>query len=485
MSLSEEQRTEILSSLRAGVTLAKAARGMMTTEKACRALAAVDPEWAAAIEAATPAPVVDAEPTPREKREAAAAKVRAAFAALSAQKASEDAAEEAGAVTVAPVPVAERSRIEMVHDMSDGEAARWARLHDEFNACGPGQLGSLRWIDTRCQKAGLRALDPWFDWHFGDFYASGKRIDKMLGGLRLGKSSSVCPALINTLTKQHDVDGGTKLAIPIMSVRREEADDRFYTLCKILSACGVAPKKEDDQTGLFLPGGFGGEYSQARNALSGGGQIKVKDSQGHDIEIRCFPARISGSVGYTSFAAFGDEIDTWPDDPELHANPAEVIVDGLGERTTTQPEAEIFLFSASYHGPETYHARNVLKTGNTITDYCGHLGTLGAERDTAARHRLAALLKSDDPRLLAIADPMSRSVPAWVGNPNKAPIETCYGLAKEDIGRMLGRYGAQPTENSKTKGPAALTIEELDRYTEANTRLFGDPFAAHRTEGIL
>ena len=449
VTLTDDQRADILDSLRAGCSLDVAAKAARTTPAACRELAATDAELRDAMAGVQPAEEAPRVMTMRE---------------LAAATAEQDRAEEAA-----------RPRVEIVDDMDDGLAARWHRLRIEFAACGPGQLGSLRWIDSRCQKAGLRGLDPWFDWHFGDFYKSGKRIDKMLGGLRLGKSSSVCPALVNTLTKPRDVDAGTKLAIPIMSIRREEADDRFYTLCKILSACGVAPKKEDDQTGLFIPGGFGGIYSHARNALSGGGQIKVTDSQGHDIEIRCFPARISGSIGYTAPACFGDEIDAWPDDPELHANPAEVIIDGLGERTTTQPEAEIFLFSASYHGPTTYHARNIAR-GDTVADYCAHLGTLGAERDTAARHRLAALLKSDDPRLLAIADPLSRSIAAWVGNP-KAPIETCYGLAKEDIGRMLGRYGARADENGKAGSAHAVTAADLGHLADENARLFGDPAA--------
>ncbi len=469
MSISDEDRGYILSSLRIGCTLAESARGMGTTERACRDLATTDEGWRADLAAAEREGAAQVAPAPTW---ADAIALSAAEEAKRAPvKPAVNLAAWASATTSAEAAAA-RSRIEIVADMSDGDAARWARLHEEFAACGPGQLGSLRWIDARCQKAGLRGLDPWFDWHFGDFYRSGKRTDKMLGGLRLGKSSSVCPALINTLTNVHDIDGGTKVAIPIMSVRREEADDRFYTLCKILSACGVSPKKEDDQTGLFLPGGFGGEYSSARNALSGGGQIKVKDSQGHDIEIRCFPARISGSVGYTSFACFGDEIDTWPDDPELHANPAEAIVDGLGERTTTQPEAEIYLFSATYSGPNTFHVRNVLKVGDTMTHYTGHLGALGAERDTAARHRLAAMLKSDDPRLLAIADPMSRSIPAWVGNPHKAAIETCYGLAKEDIGRMLGRYGARPDENDHNEngGDARAQIMGIDARRSERTR---------------
>ncbi len=114
--------------------------------------------------------------------------------------------------------------------------------------------------------------------------------------------------------------------------------------------------------------------------------------------------------------------------------------------------------------------------GNTIADYCGYLGALGADRDTASRHRLAALIKSDDPRLLAIADPMSRSIPAWVGNPNKSAIETCYGIAKEDIGRMLGRYGARPEENSKTRETHALTADDLAHFGTENARMFGDPF---------
>jgi len=471
MTISLDDRTDILDSLRLGFSLDVAAKSMGTTAAACRELADVDECWRADL--------ADAErdgATP-ESAHVAPVEHKPTFAEIAALSAL---------VTREEMVATRGHRVEVVTDMDDGDSARWARLREEFAACGPGQLGSLRWIDARCQQAGLRALDPWFEWHFGDFYASGKRIDRMLGGLRLGKSSSACPVIVNTLTKKHDVDGGTKIVIPIMSARREEADDRFYTLCKILSACGVAPKKEDDKTGLFLGGGFGGEYSAARNALSGGGQIKVTDSQGHDIEIRCMPSRVSGSIGYTSYTVFGDEIDAYPDEAEIK-NPSEVIVDGLCERTTTQPEAEIFLFSASYKGPESYHSREIAK-GHTMSVYCAYLGTLGAERDTAARHRLAALLRSDDPRLLAIASPDDTSIPAWVGNP-KSPIETCYALAKEDIGRMLGRYGARPVENAGKASSDAVPWTEADIAALAtmNQALNAEPGRAGsmRADGLL
>lgn len=325
------------------------------------------------------------------------------------------------------------------------DRAKWDRVRREAGAMGPGRSGQLLWIDDRCQKAGLRALDPWWIWHFDSFYESGKRVDKMRGGLRLGKSSTACEAIINTLIKPHDIDAGTVAIVPIMSIRREEADDRFYTLVKILSACGMEPKKPDERTGTLLGGGFGGQFNHARNALSGGGQIRLRDSQGHDVEIRCFPARLAATRGPTCFSFFCDEVDGWLDDEELHANPAPLIVEGLMERTTTQPETEAFIYSANYRGANTYHS-NLIDKGDTRSDYVARLGPLGAERDTEARLYLANLIGSTDERLLTPASPDAVDIPAWVGNP-KATIETCYELAKEDIGRMLGRYGGRATEN--------------------------------------
>lgn len=460
MTITSSQRALILESLAVGVDLPHAAKAAGTTAAAVRRAMAAEGSEGEALARDVAAAVAEGEraaaaalavPPPPPVPVGAMGEAWAGVVAASAE------AQRPDPPTPSPAPLARRpSPVALVTPGADApesptpqltpeDRAAWEKVRREAAAFGPGRIGQLLWIDDRCQKAGLRALDPWWIWHFDSFYESGKRVDKMRGGLRLGKSSTACEAIINTLIKPHDIDAGTVAIVPIMSIRREEADDRFYTLVKILSACGMEPKKPDERTGTLLGGGFGGQFNHARNALSGGGQIRLRDSQGHDVEIRCFPARLAATRGPTCFSFFCDEVDGWLDDEELHANPAPLIVEGLMERTTTQPETEAFIYSANYRGAGTYHS-NLIDKGDTRSDYVARLGPLGAERDTEARLSLATLIGSTDERLLKPADPGSVDIPAWVGNP-KATIETCYELAKEDIGRMLGRYGGRATEN--------------------------------------
>lgn len=339
---------------------------------------------------------------------------------------------------------------------------RWDKARSEAAAVAPGHLGTLLWIDARCQRAGMHALDPWWTATLADFYASGKLCLTARVGLRGAKSVTVCRSLVNdALFTVRDLDPSTAGVIPIMSADRTEATDRFWTIRKVLGACGVASSKGDD-AGDLLPGGLGTEYT-ASTLPSGGGVIKTVDSQGHAIEFRIYPARITGAIGYTAVAGFCDEVDLWPVDLGVSAeevarrsdkgkaNPADVVLDRLLERfTTTMASAHLYVVSASYHGQDSAHARKV-KDGDTAIQMVARLGALGAERDNAARRRLAEMIGSTDPRLLLPADPLSTDIPAWATNP-AAPIETCYALSRSRVGPMLGRYGGRPDE-SEGAGP--------------------------------
>lgn len=466
MYISASTRDLILESLAVGVDLPRAAKAAGTTAAAVRRAMAEDGPEAAELARAVAAAVAEGERASAPTAPAPPSLLGSAWDAATAasKEAQRPAPRRPEPLTITPgadIPEAPTPQ------QTPEDRAKWDRVRREAEGFGPGRIGQLMWIDDRCQKAGLRALDAWWIWHFDSFYESEKRVDKMRGGLRLGKSSTACEAIVNTLVKPHDIDAGTVAIIPIMSIRREEADDRFYTLVKILSACGMEPKKPDERTGVLLGGGFGGQFNHARNALSGGGQIRLRDSQGHDVEIRCFPARLAATRGPTCFSFFCDEVDGWLDDEELHANPAPLIVEGLMERTTTQPETEAFIYSANYRGAGTYHS-NLIDRGDTREEYTARLGPLGAERDTAARLALATLIGSTDERLLAPASPDATDIPAWVGNP-KATIETCYGLAREDIGRMLGRYGGRATENRRTEatgGQCGLARSLTERFAK-------------------
>lgn len=366
------------------------------------------------------------------------------------------------------------------HDKLIAEAEDSAQEEDGFAKVrraaarlGPGLIGTLRWIDDRCQKARMHPLDPWWLQAFSSFYESGKLVFVADVGLRGIKSYSVSRSIVNdALFANRKLDPGTIGVIPIMSSDRTEATDRFHTIKRILRACGVSPRKkvEDDGDGDIIPGGVDITYA-SRTLPSGGGLIEVTDWRGHHIEFRVYPAKITGAVGYTGVAGFADEVDLWPVD-ELgvsdsdvasvqtggRANPADVVLDRLLERfTTTIASAHLYIVSASYRGHQSAHARKV-RDGDTPIQYVARLGALGAKRDDEQRARLAAAIGSDDPRLHEPANPESPYIPAWVTNPASS-IETCYMLSRSRLGPMFGRYGGRPDEaDLSTQHPISRVV---------------------------
>lgn len=339
-------------------------------------------------------------------------------------------------------------------------ATSWDEIRAEAEAkYGPGHHATLAWIDERCQMMSppMHAMDPVWVHMAREFYESGKMTMAGRGGLRMGKSDSVPRLLVNDgLFQLRELDPATTGVIPIMSRDRTEATDRFTTIRKILQACGVAPKKTEDLDDEAAPGGIGGEYTSA-TLPSGGGVIRTKDSQGHKIEFRIYPARVSGAIGFTGIGGFCDEVDLWPADKiddestggKVLTNPADLVIDLLEKRFTTQPEARLYIWSASYSSTSA-HAR-IIAEGDTMIRHLARLGELGAQRDMAARLKLAEYLAGRglpaDPRLFAPADPLSPDIPAWVTNPAKADILRCYALSKENLSSMLALYGGRAAEH--------------------------------------
>jgi len=344
------------------------------------------------------------------------------------------------------------------------DAARWAAIRsDAARRFGPGDFGQLQWIDERCARAGLHPLDAWWAWDLAGFYASGKPEHAGRLGLRAAKSTSIPrPLCRDALFTERVLDPTVPGVIPIISVDKTEADGRFETIRGTLRACGMAPKKPDDSDVPILPDGISGIYETSTLA-SGGGVIYFKDSQGHGLEFRVYAAKVAGVVGYTGVGGFCDEVDLWVDDRGV--NPAERVLDLLGKRFTTQRAARLYAFSASYY-PNSAHKRKI-DEGDTMLQHLARLGPIGAARDDEARARLAAMLRSTDPRLLAKADPSSPDVPSWVTNP-LVTIEDCYARSKEKLGPMFALYGGRAHEATGPKGGgSAWTAEDWAAHREA------------------
>ena len=361
---------------------------------------------------------------------------------------------------------AELSRItggQRVSLLSPDDAARWSNIRaDAARRFGPGDFGQLLWMDERCAKAGMHALDDWWREDIAGFYASGKPEHAGRLGLRGAKSTSIPrPLSRDALFTERTLDPTVPGVIPIISVDKTEADGRFETIRGTLRACGMAPKKPDDSSVPILPDGIGGIYESSTLA-SGGGVIYFKDSQGHALEFRVYAAKVAGVVGYTGVGGFCDEVDLWVDDRGV--NPAERVLDLLGKRFTTQRAARLYAFSASYY-PNSAHKRKI-DEGDTMLQHLARLGPIGAARDDEARARLAATIKSTDPRLLAKADPSSPDVPSWVTNP-LVTIEDCYARSKEKLGPMFALYGGRAHEAAGPKGSATWTAEDWAAHREA------------------
>lgn len=438
------QRAAIVESLTATppATLVRALRGAGVSARAFDIARAADPE-------------LDALATAAER------------AALPVPWAAAVAASEAAQVTREPTP--ERP--------DDGAEKGWVAVRAEAARLFPSEPDPhyrfLLWMNHRRAMAGMHRLDPLWLGSFRDFYASGKPVMVSRKGLRAGGSVSACCAFTcDALDTIREVDPGTILVFPIMSSSRDEATDRFFTIRRMLRACGVAPKKGDDEEAAeVLPGGVGGIY-ESKRSLSGGGIIALEDSQGHKLEMRILPAMRRAAVGYTGGGFFLDETDLWPADSELHVNPADVVIEDVFKRITTQPTARGYIFSASYYA-ESAHSRRV-DLGDTSAQFLMRLGEEGARRDNEARASLASKIGSTDPRLLAPADPRSPDLPAWVFNPSQSPIARCYQLSDDKLSPMLGLYGGRANENAGVSGADSLAAAKVTTVPTADRAAFAD-----------
>ena len=342
------------------------------------------------------------------------------------------------------------------------------RAREEAASLAPGRLGYVMWVERKSFDYGNGKLDPWWLEHLGKFYASGKRFDLGRGGLRSAKSRTMCFALAaEVLLIPRKIEPSQIGVCPIMSSNMREAGGRFDTLKVLLRSCGfrdlTGTRKEDP--GGFMPSGGG---NQAHI-------IRVKDFDGHDCEFRCYPATEAGAAGFTGIAGALDEVDLWG--KAEGANPAAKVIEVIGTRYTTQPEACCHIWSATYDR-ESEHAR-LVALGDTIRQRLARLGAMGSAKDYAERLSLASALRCHHPLLIAPPLPEEcTDIPCWVTNPT-TPIRTCYELTDGNIERMFALYG----------GRVGMSVggvsQQLDGLSDANRRLMDhEPVQLKRFDGL-
>jgi hypothetical protein len=351
--------------------------------------------------------------------------------------------------------------------VAGGESASWTQVRADAAKLGPGLSGALRWISRRCEAINEHPLADVMLENLDAFFRTDKLQLVMIAGLRAGKTSSILRALVaSTLWPDHTQGKSEFLVVPVMSARREYANDNFRLLRRILRACGIADARSEDEGPAMLEGGIGGTYTYKLLA-SGGGEIEVKNEFGATIVFRCLPVLVNAVVSYTSCGGFFDEVDLWLDG-DKRVNPAAQILIGARERTTTIPTARLFVCSAHYpeqarfNGAMSAFMRAVYQ-GDTSLQYVAKLGIVGAARSDRMRRQLANMIRSQDERLITPADPMASAIPAWVCNP-LAPIERCYAMAGENLDQLFAKYGGRWAGGSNLAA-------NFDGLAEANLRL--------------
>lgn len=399
-------------------------------------------------------------------------------AVSSARPADRDAWAEAMRVSAAgEAERAAETRSKRASEATDdgGVGDRWARAHEEAAVLGGAQpdIGRLLWVERRCVDAGLHAMHPLWIRHFADFYASGAFEDVGRFGVRAAKSDSTCRAITaEVLLMPRILERTVNARCPVMSANINEANDRFVTITEILRACGILDF-------------FGhGDVNEGTFKKSGGGMapliIELHDAQGHKVKFQVSAANEAAAAGFTGIAGFCDELDLYG--KATGANPAAKVLRILRSRYATQPDARLHLMSATYDR-ESEHAR-LVGLGPSVGRYIARIGEEGARADHEARLRLAALIHSADPLLLA--PPLSADcpdIPSWVTNPI-APIEAAYAKSA-DLREMFGLYGGR----LELAGAAAMTLEDAE-YMAAQNEAMSRPMAeAHRggmrADGLL
>jgi hypothetical protein len=188
-------------------------------------------------------------------------------------------------------------------------------------------LDHLEALERALAPKNFPPMSDWWRATVTDFYQAPRRQLVLRVGRRGGKSSTLCRiAVLEALFGEHAIPAGDVGVVAIVSVSRDQADERLKTIKAILSALGVA----------YHP-------------IAGGIELDSKP-----VAFKTFTASIAGVVGFTAICIICDEVARWRD-AETGANPATEVLASLRPTLAGQPHAKIFL-SSSPLGNQDAHA---------------------------------------------------------------------------------------------------------------------------------
>lgn len=248
-------------------------------------------------------------------------------------------------------------------------------------------LQRLYALDRALALQNFPRTSPWWRQVLARFYESARRQLVLRVGRRGGKSSTLCRiGVCEALYGQHQIPPGDLGVVAIVSVSRDEANQRLRTVKAILDALAIKYKPID-------------------------GGIELLD---RPIAFKVYAASIAGVSGFTCICAICDEVAKWRD-ADTGANPAREVLASLRPTMATQPSARIFLsssplghldahaaaFDAGADGFQLIAYAQTWVANPTITEQATH--ELEPDEDRWKREYAAIPMEGDELSLLSAA----------------------------------------------------------------------------------
>lgn len=423
MMLTDEQRADVLDSLRVGCSLGVAAKGARTTVAACRDLAAADEGWAVDL--------ADAEREGAAQVVVAPAPTWAEAAAFSAAQEQEDAVGLATPPRRAKVTAVDRDSDPEIGDASgtvptmcnDDGSPDWDRIRLAAERdFGPGPFGLLMWQEERLAARGFPRMHPWWAWNLENFYASMKRWLLVLAGRGMGKSSVLTRvAAVETAFTSRRIPPGQTWIWPFVSVRPSDAKRRLQEIKEIY--------------------GLGYHYALGKiGSPEGTPTLAMDDSRGQSVAFVSFASTLGNVSGPNGLGATVDE------EEKIERDTSEIIGSLIAMFRARAGIRGIRCSSAMGVDGSLYRS---IQEGDTITNYVARIGQRFLP---ATLEGFAAVAEWEEARgntyaagtiraYMAGLTAESSQIPSWTGNLMDEP-----NAAARAIALRIDAEGVPPNE---------------------------------------